>query len=69
MTPSQLVERFYEDVWNQRDFDVAQDIIAEDFRFRGSLGPENAGLAGFWTMSNPFTRRWRITRAQFKTLL
>ncbi|MBV7393141.1 ester cyclase [Mameliella sediminis] len=47
MTPKDLVERFYADVWNRRDHDTARDIIASDFRFRGSLGPEKRGLAGF----------------------
>jgi steroid delta-isomerase-like uncharacterized protein len=47
MTPADLVESFYADVWNKRDFDVARRIISDDFRFRGSLGPEKRGIDGF----------------------
>ena len=45
--PRELVERFYAEVWNQADEQVARDILAEDFRFRGSLGPEKIGQDGF----------------------
>ncbi|WP_217352051.1 ester cyclase, partial [Ruegeria sp. HKCCA6837] len=45
--PKTLVESFYADVWNRRDFDVAHDIIAADFGFRGSLGSEKKGIDGF----------------------
>jgi len=46
-SPRELVDRFYDDVWNRADEDVARDILAEDFRFRGSLGPEKVGPDGF----------------------
>ncbi|NKB56460.1 MAG: DUF4440 domain-containing protein [Alphaproteobacteria bacterium] len=42
-----LVERFYHEVWNRADEAVAREILAEDFRFRGSLGPEKRGRDGF----------------------
>jgi steroid delta-isomerase-like uncharacterized protein len=42
-----LVERFYNDVWNRRDAQTAHRILAEDFRFRGSLGPEKRGISDF----------------------
>lgn len=45
--PKALVESFYADVWNRRDRARAHEIIASDFRFRGSLGPERRGLDGF----------------------
>ena len=45
--PQHLVERFYNEVWNQADETVAREILAEDFRFRGSLGPEKFGQDGF----------------------
>ncbi|GKX32468.1 MAG: hypothetical protein MnENMB40S_00860 [Rhizobiaceae bacterium MnEN-MB40S] len=48
-TPRDLVESFYDDVWNRRDVDAARRILAPDFRFRGSLGPEKRGLDGFVT--------------------
>ena len=45
--PVKLVERFYAEVWNQADEGVAREILAEDFRFRGSLGAEKVGQDGF----------------------
>ena len=44
---STLVERFYGDVWNRRDYDVAEQILAAGFRFRGSLGNETVGIPAF----------------------
>lgn len=46
-TPKELVERFYYQVWNNQDEQVAREILAKDFRFRGSLGPEKFGQEGF----------------------
>jgi predicted ester cyclase len=45
----QLVERFYHEVWNRADEETAREILAPDFRFRGSLGPEKHGPEGFIT--------------------
>lgn len=42
-----LVESFYADVWKRRYRVRAREIIASDFRFRGSPGPEKRGLDGF----------------------
>jgi steroid delta-isomerase-like uncharacterized protein len=42
-----LVERFYYEVWNQADEDVARAILTSDFQFRGSLGMEHNGPDGF----------------------
>jgi steroid delta-isomerase-like uncharacterized protein len=44
---STLVERFYGDIWNRRDYDVAEKLLAADFRFRGSLGNETVGIPAF----------------------
>ena len=44
---SQLVERFYHDVWNRADEAVAREILDPGFRFRASLGPEKVGPDGF----------------------
>jgi steroid delta-isomerase-like uncharacterized protein len=44
-----LVERFYYEVWNQADEDVARAILTSDFQFRGSLGMEHKGPDGFIT--------------------
>jgi predicted ester cyclase len=46
-TPADLVRRFYDEVWNRADETVAREILHEDFRFRGSLGPELRGVDGF----------------------
>jgi steroid delta-isomerase-like uncharacterized protein len=42
-----LVRRYYQDLWNAWNLSVADDILAEDFRFRGSLGLETCGRSGF----------------------
>ncbi|HEX4637760.1 MAG TPA: ester cyclase [Rhizomicrobium sp.] len=42
-----LVERFYGEIWNRRDYAVADQILAADFRFRGSLGSETIGVPAF----------------------
>ena len=47
MTPTPLIERFYHEVWNRADEAVAREILASDFRFGGSLGPEKRGVDGF----------------------
>ncbi|MBG02849.1 MAG: hypothetical protein CMM59_02080 [Rhodospirillaceae bacterium] len=46
-SPKYLVERFYHQVWNKADEGVAREILAPDFRFRGSLGQEKKGPDGF----------------------
>jgi len=46
-TPRELVERFYNVVWNQADEAEARKILNADFRFRASLGPELRGPGGF----------------------
>jgi steroid delta-isomerase-like uncharacterized protein len=42
-----LVRRFYADVWNRWDDPAIDDLLAEDFVFRGSLGDEVRGRDGF----------------------
>jgi len=42
-----LVRRFYEVLWNAWDDDAVPDVLAETFRFRGSLGAETSGHAGW----------------------
>lgn len=42
-----LVRRFYNEVWNQADEQVAREILHPSFRFRGSLGQERQGPEGF----------------------
>jgi steroid delta-isomerase-like uncharacterized protein len=46
-SPRDLVERFYNIVWNKADETEARKILDADFRFRASLGPELRGPDGF----------------------
>lgn len=45
--PKHLVERFYYEVWNRQDEEVAREILHPEFSFRASLGPERRGPDGF----------------------
>lgn len=45
--PATLVRRFYAEIWNRGDEAAAAGILAEDLRFRGSLGSERRGRDGF----------------------
>lgn len=47
MSPKELVERFYHELWNHADESLAAEILDADLRFRGSLAPERHGRAGF----------------------
>ena len=47
MSARELVEAFYFEVWNRADEKRAREILAESFRFRGSLGAERVGPDGF----------------------
>jgi len=42
-----LVQRFYQEVWNEADETVAREILHADLRFRASLGPVRTGPEGF----------------------
>jgi steroid delta-isomerase-like uncharacterized protein len=43
----QLIQRYYEDMWNIWDFAVADEIIHEAIDFRGSIGLTVKGRDGF----------------------
>lgn len=43
-----LVEAFYERLWNRGERDAMTELLAEDVRFRGSLGHQSQGRDGFW---------------------
>jgi steroid delta-isomerase-like uncharacterized protein len=47
MSIPQLVRTFYERIWNAGDLDGIPDLLAQDFRFRGSLGSEVHGREAF----------------------
>ena len=38
-----LVKQFYLRLWNQRDYEIANQILQEQVNFRGSLGPAMVG--------------------------
>jgi steroid delta-isomerase-like uncharacterized protein len=42
-----LIERFYTELWNQWDDAVVEQVLAEDFRFRGSMGTQTRGTDGW----------------------
>jgi steroid delta-isomerase-like uncharacterized protein len=42
----QLIRRYYEELWNAWQFDLADLLIDADVRFRGSLGRMVAGRGG-----------------------
>lgn len=42
-----LVRRFYLDLWNQWNLAVADEILATDLRFRGTLGASDVGIDAF----------------------
>ena len=41
------MRRFYDELWNQWRFDLADELLSDGLRFRGSLGTEANGRAGF----------------------
>ena len=47
MNTRELVEAFYFEVWNRADETRAREVLADAFRFRGSLGAERTGPEGF----------------------
>lgn len=42
-----LIHRYYEELWNQWRYELADELIDQDVRFRGSLGRMVAGRGGF----------------------
>lgn len=42
-----LVGRFYRELWNDWDDSAVDDVLAEDFVFRGSMGNETRGRDGW----------------------
>jgi steroid delta-isomerase-like uncharacterized protein len=44
---SNMVERFYAELWNKWDDTAVEDTLSPDFAFRGSLGQETSGRDGW----------------------
>jgi predicted ester cyclase len=42
-----LVTRFYDELWNRWDDDAVDEVLAEGFEFRGSLGQSVRGRDGW----------------------
>jgi len=42
-----LLNKYYEDIWNQWRFELADELLTDDFSFRGSLGKEIRGREAF----------------------
>lgn len=46
MTNKELINKYYQ-MWNSKDFSIADEICSEDIRFRGSLDITANGTDGF----------------------
>jgi hypothetical protein len=47
MTKPNVVEAFYERIWNSGDLTAASELLTTEFSFRGSLGAELRGQEAF----------------------
>jgi predicted ester cyclase len=45
--PNIMIRRYYDEMWNRWHFDLAEEILAPELRFRGSLGTEVRGVKEF----------------------
>ena len=63
--PTSFVEAFYYQVWNTDDEAAAREILTEDLRFGGSLGPEKRGQDGF----NKYMRSVRAARGDYQCVI
>ena len=48
MTVHPLVSSFYDRVWNTGEHAALAELLADEFRFQGSLGPAIVGRESFW---------------------
>jgi steroid delta-isomerase-like uncharacterized protein len=62
MSTPALVSAFYERIWNAGDLEAASQLLAEDVRFRGSLGSELQG----WDAFKDYVRSVRAALADYR---
>lgn len=43
----EIIQRYYQQFWNNKKLELAREIFAEDLVFRGSLGIETNGIEEF----------------------
>ena len=48
----QIIRRYYHELWNKWNLALANELIASDVSFRGSLAVEVQGLEGFKSYVN-----------------
>jgi steroid delta-isomerase-like uncharacterized protein len=61
MSTPALVQAFYERIWNAGDLSASNDLLAEAFLFRGSLGVEHRGRDAF----NDYVRSIRTALSNY----
>lgn len=62
MPVRELVERFYDQLWNQVDLTIAEEILHADVSFRGSIGVGAVGrveVCNYVTMVTTALERYR----------
>ncbi|HEY7460299.1 MAG TPA: ester cyclase [Gemmatimonadota bacterium] len=42
-----IIRRYYEELWNQGKLELAEELIAHDIAFRGSLSTRSRGIEAF----------------------
>jgi steroid delta-isomerase-like uncharacterized protein len=57
VTDVKVVRRFYAELWNRWDLELADEILSPALRFRGSLGDDLVGVDAF----KDYVRRVRAT--------
>ena len=62
MSTPNLVEAFYQRIWNAGDLAAASDLLTTDFSFRGSLGAELQGQDAF----TGYVRSIRAALAEYR---
>lgn len=62
VSASQLVREFYARIWNAGDLSTVEQLLAPDFSFRGSLGPEMRGRELFCE----YVQRVRSALAEYR---